>query len=116
MIAIAMLQRLQAAGATIIGRDGEVIGTMNEVYIAGSTDEPSWMSVTTGLVDTLEIFVPLQDAAARDGGTIKVPYTQDFINNAPHVEVSADLSLEEEDDLVRYYQLIYPSGAEGHRN
>lgn len=104
MISKEQIQTFQVNGATVVGTDGDKIGKLGELYLEDHTDEPSWMTVKTGLFGTSETFVPLDKAAAVGQDTIEVPYTKDFIKDAPRADVDQHLSPEEERNLFRYYE------------
>ena len=96
------------AGAKVIDRDGDKIGTVGQIYVDPSTGRPNWASVHTGLFGTSETFVPLEDAQ-EDGNQIRVPYEKSFVKDAPRIDEDAEISQQEEDELYSYYH----SGAAG---
>ena len=53
-------------GQHLMGRDGEKIGTIEEIYLDTGTDRPEWALVTTGMFGTKQSFVPI-GGASRDG-------------------------------------------------
>lgn len=112
MISIAQMQTLQANSAIVVGAGGDKIGKLAELYLGDDTDEPSWMTVKTGLFGTSETFVPLHEATVRGEDTIEVPYPKEFIKDAPRTEVDAHLSVDEEHGLFRYYEVDYPGSSD----
>ena len=91
-------------GSTMIGEDGQKIGKVADVY-EPAHDGGSWFAtVHTGLFGGGSSFVPL-DRATSAGDDLQVPYTKDFIKDAPHVEADAEISTDEEQEIYRYYGL-----------
>jgi uncharacterized protein (TIGR02271 family) len=88
--------------ATVYGRNGEKIGKVAGVYENEQTGEPTFVTVSTGLFGTKETFVPVGDAW-EENGDLNVPYTKDFIKDAPNMDPDEHLSEEEQDRLYAYY-------------
>ena len=93
------LQRYEVVDST-----GDKVGGVGQVYLSDETGEPTWVTVSTGLFGTKETFVPLNDARIADG-VITVPYEKSFIKDAPRVDEDGSISVEEENELYRYYNL-----------
>src|SRR6266516_826651 len=92
-------------GAIAYTRDGDRIGRIGQLYLDDATEQPEWITVSTGLFGTKESFVPLAEAQA-DGDRVTVPYTKDQVKGAPRVEAGeGHLSEAEEAELYRYYGL-----------
>ena len=53
-------------GANLVDRDGNKIGTIDEIYLDSQSNEPEWALVNTGLFGTKSTFVPIRDAS-REG-------------------------------------------------
>jgi uncharacterized protein (TIGR02271 family) len=90
--------------ATVYGQDREKIGKVGQLYMDDQTGEPTFVTVSTGLFGTRETFVPLRDAR-EENGDLYVPYTKDFIKDAPNMDPDEHLSEEEQDRLYAYYGL-----------
>lgn len=95
-------------GATVLGSDGEKIGTVGQLYVDAHSGEPSWVSVKTGLFGRSESFIPLEGARA-DGDRLHVGFDKGTIKDAPRIDTDGALSPAEEDELYRYYG-ITPAG------
>jgi len=96
-------------GSTLVGEDGSKIGKIADVY-EPAHDGGSWFAtVHTGLFGTSSSFVPL-DTATKAGDDLQVPYTKEFVKEAPHIDPDAEISTAEEQEIYRYYGL---SGAMG---
>jgi stress response protein YsnF len=90
-------------GRTVVDRDGDKIGTFDELYLDES-DRPAWAAVTTGLFGMRQTFVPLSEAQA-DGDALRVPFGKDMVKDAPRIDPDSQLDAEEEAVLYRHYGL-----------
>jgi uncharacterized protein (TIGR02271 family) len=93
-------------GRTVIGQDGEKIGTVKDVYTDYQTGKPEWATVSSGLFGIKSHFVPLANASPT-GGDIQVPVTTDQVKNAPAVDANGEISEREEQRLFEHYDLPY---------
>lgn len=89
---------------TVYDQDGSKVGGVAQLYLDDASGEPNWVTVNTGLFGTNETFVPL-DQARVNNGEIHVPYTKDFIKDAPNLDADAHIDERQEDELYRYYGL-----------
>ena len=94
---------LEWRGRTLVDRDGDKIGKLEELYLDES-DRPAWGSVSTGLFGRRQSFVPLADLREA-GDDLQVPYEKDRVKDAPNADPDEQLSPEEEDALHRHYGL-----------
>jgi uncharacterized protein (TIGR02271 family) len=95
----------------MVDRDGDRVGTIEDVYADDRTGQPEWALVNTGLFGTRPTFVPIAQASERDGD-VQVPYPKQLVSDAPGVEADQHLSEAEEQQLWRHYGLDYqPAGA-----
>jgi uncharacterized protein (TIGR02271 family) len=97
---------LQARGASVVGTDGDKIGSVQDIYLDRESDQPEWVLVNTGMLGTRSTFVPLRDASMQ-GNDIVVPFDKDLVKGAPNIDADGELSEQEEADLYRYYDLEY---------
>jgi uncharacterized protein (TIGR02271 family) len=93
-------------GRTAVDRDGDKLGTIDEIYLDADTGKPEWLAVKTGLFGTKLTFIPLAEATA-EGDTVRVPYEKARVKDAPNAEADGALSQEEESALYRHYGLEY---------
>jgi uncharacterized protein (TIGR02271 family) len=101
------LDDLQAwHGRNLIDRDGDKIGSIENVYLDEETGRPEWLTVKTGLFGSRESFVPTAEARA-EGDSVRVPYEKAQVKDAPNVDADGALSQEEEGRLYRHYGLGY---------
>lgn len=91
-------------GLTVYDSEGERIGSVGRVYVDDSTGRPDWITVKTGLFGMKESFVPLA-GARRAGPDLHIPYPKDRVKEAPRVDADAHLSVVEEEELYRHYDL-----------
>jgi uncharacterized protein (TIGR02271 family) len=95
-------------GRTIVGSDGEKIGTVKDIYVDHATGKPEWATVSSGLFGMKSHFVPLAGASpARED--VEVPVTKDQVNDAPSVDPDGELSEQEEQRLFEHYGVPYTS-------
>ena len=99
---LSMEQFRTLAGRTVVGRDGEKIGKIDQLYADSTGGEPTFVTVETGLFGTKTTFVPVGDASLS-GDDVSVPYTKDQVKDAPSVDPDGELSAEEEDRLYAHY-------------
>ena len=92
---------------TVIDRNGEEVGQIDELFLDHQSDTPEWASVHTGLLGTKRSLVPLAGATPK-GEDVQVPVSKDQVEGAPSVEPDRELSEREEIELFRYYGVHYP--------
>jgi uncharacterized protein (TIGR02271 family) len=97
---------LQSRGSTVVSRDGEKIGSVEDIYLDRETEEPEWAMVRTGLFGPRGTFVPLAEATMQ-GSDIAVPYGKDQVKSAPNMDPDGELSQEQEAELYGHYGLDY---------
>lgn len=86
--------------------DGDKIGKVRGIYLDDHTEEPTFVTVDTGMFGPKAHFVPVRDARL-DGDELVLPYDKDTVKNAPNVDADQHLSVEEERDLYEYYGLTF---------
>jgi len=94
---------------TVVGPDGDKIGSIEGIYVDDQTSEPTWLAVKTGIFGTRVSFVPV-DGARQDGDTMVVAYDKDRVKGAPQADPDGHLEAEEEALLYDYYGLSYGAG------
>jgi uncharacterized protein (TIGR02271 family) len=100
---MATMQEIETwRGRTLYDRDGDKIGTIEDVYLDRSSGDPEWVAVKTGLFGSNVSFVPIRDASA-DGDDVRVSHEKDLVKDAPNVEADGQLSPEEERRLYQHY-------------
>jgi uncharacterized protein (TIGR02271 family) len=99
-------------GQAMTDRDGDKIGTVEEIYLDADTNEPEWALVNTGLFGTKRSFVPLREAT-HEGEGVRVPYEKAHVKDAPAMDADGELSQREEEELYRHYGLEYGESRSG---
>jgi uncharacterized protein (TIGR02271 family) len=99
-------------GRSVVDRDGQKLGKLDEIYLDRETNQPEWALVDTGLFGTKSSFVPLKGATPA-GEEIRVAYAKDQVKDAPSIEADGELSQREEAELYRHYGLQYSEVGSG---
>ncbi|MET1053605.1 MAG: PRC-barrel domain-containing protein [Mycetocola sp.] len=89
-------------GAPVVGRDGDKLGSIGQVFVDATTGAPNWITVKTGLFGHKETFVPLANAT-WDGERVTVDTDKETLNEAPRIDAGEALSPHNEEALYRYY-------------
>lgn len=102
----------QLRTATAYDSSGDKIGKVSQVYLDDQSGRPTWATISTGLFGSKETFVPLDDANVQ-GDELRVPYTKDFVKDAPQVEADGHIEADEERNLYAYYSKDYGTPVTG---
>jgi uncharacterized protein (TIGR02271 family) len=112
------LERLR--GSPVRSRDGEQIGSVEQVYVDRDTGQPEWIGIGTGFLKTKRVLVPVQGSTTSADG-IQVPYDKDQVKASPDIDED-EISQATERELSSHYGLKYserrsdtglPEGAPG---
>ncbi len=103
-------------GKDLADRDGDKIGTLQDVYVDTTTDEPMFGSVKEGLVSKHLTFVPLIGATASPDG-IAVTVSKEEVKDALNIDQDGELDAHQEGELYHHYGINYaqPSSPSGRR-
>jgi uncharacterized protein (TIGR02271 family) len=93
-------------GRTMIDRDGDKIGKIDDVYEDRQGGQAEWALVNTGLFGTKKSFVPLHDAQPV-GEDVRVPLEKAQVKDAPSIEADGELSESDERRLFTHYDVAY---------
>jgi hypothetical protein len=85
-------------GHALLDRNGEYVGTVDQIYRDQETDRPTWAVVRPG-----GCFIPLAGASDEGRETLRVPTTRDQVDSAPDVEDRHRLTPDEEERLHGHY-------------
>jgi uncharacterized protein (TIGR02271 family) len=96
-------------GMTLIDRDGQRIGKIEDLYVDDEDGQLEWALVHTGLFGVKKSFVPLRGATRQDGD-VQVPVTKEQVKDAPRIGVDSELSGEEEGRLYEHYGFSFAAG------
>jgi sporulation protein YlmC with PRC-barrel domain len=98
-------------GHKAVDRNGDKIGTVDEVYLDDATGRPEWAAVRTGLFGR-DAFVPLTSSEFISD-ELRVPFDKAQVKDSPDFGVGQHLSPAQELQLYRYYGLDLPNGDSG---
>lgn len=96
-------------GADVIDPEDRKIGSVGQVYLDSATDQPSWVTIKTGLFGTKESFAPLENAD-WNGQVLRVAFQKDAVKDAPRIDTDGSLERADEDALYEYYGLVGAAG------
>ena len=96
-------------GSAAYDKDGDKVGKIGALYYDDATNEPSWLTVHTGLFGTKETFVPVQGVEVT-GDRVILQYDKATVKGAPSVDEDGHLTPQEEEELYRYYGVQYSGG------
>ena len=94
-------------GKTLVDRDGQKIGKLQDVYVDVETDEPMFGTVKEGLIGRHLTFVPLAGLTFGPDA-LQMAVTRERVKSAPNIELHGDeLSRADESALYHHYELNY---------
>jgi hypothetical protein len=94
-------------GKTLVDREGQKIGKLQQVYVDVETDEPMFGSVKEGLIGRHLTFVPLAGITFGPD-PLQMAVTREQVKSAPNIELHGDeLSRADESALYHHYELNY---------
>ena len=91
---------------TLIDRDGDKLGKIDEIYEDQQGGQPEWALVSTGLSGTIKMLVPLHGAQPV-GEDVRVPLEKVQVEDAPRIEADGELGEDEERRLFEHYDVEY---------
>ena len=94
------------SGRTLVARNGERIGKLEDLFVDEATEEPEWATVHTGLIGSRLSFVPLAGAEPV-GEDVRLAVEKEQVRDAPSVEAGEKLSRAEEERLYSHYGFEY---------
>ncbi len=86
-----------------LDRDGDKLGTIEEIYLDAESGHPQWAAVKTGLLGSKLTFVPLEGARPQDDDVV-LDWPKHVVKEAPSIDADGDLSPEGEDRLYDHYE------------
>jgi uncharacterized protein (TIGR02271 family) len=101
-----MTEAYDYRGRTLVDREGEKIGKIDELYYDEQGARPEWALVHTGLFGTKKTFVPIASASPI-GEDLKVAVSKEQVKDAPRIDADEELSEHDERQLFEHYQLPY---------
>src|SRR5215207_6394056 len=94
---------LNMRGRTVYDRDGEKIGSVEDIYCDNESGTPEWIGIGTGIFKTKHVTVPVEGYSIRGDG-VCVPYSKDQVKDAPDVD-GDEIAQDRENELYEYYGL-----------
>ncbi|MCC9742931.1 DUF2382 domain-containing protein [Streptomyces sp. MNU89] len=104
----------ELSGRSLYDKDGQKVGSIQQVYLDDASGEPEWVTVRTGMFGTKETFVPLGGAQISPD-RLQVPYGKEDIKEAPRIDAGGHLDPAEEENLYRHYDMSASGGRTGRR-
>jgi hypothetical protein len=97
-------QVLDWRGRKVVDREGDKIGTFDEIYLDERTNEPAWAAVKLGLLGLRRRVVPIS-AAEADGSDVRLPFTKDQVRSAPTIDSEGWVPERDQTAILRHYGL-----------
>ena len=104
MISKEQTNDLMTGKSVVVDSDGQKIGKIEQVFLDDRTGEPAWATASMGLFGSSETFIPL-NKAEKSEDQVRVPYSKDFVKDAPRVDAGGHLDPQQEQELYRYYKM-----------
>lgn len=92
-------------GARVMGADGKVVGTVEQVFRDDVDGTPAWARVRAGKTGR---FVPLGTSRVTPDG-LAVPFDSQKILGGPDIDAGQHMSASQAEELSRYYGLTIPT-------
>ena len=102
-------------GQTVLDREGDKIGKIEEIFLVEETGRPEWGLVKVGRIKSHATLVPLTRARPVDKG-IEIAFGKDVVNEAPAIEPDEDPSEQQVNALYRHYRIPVPTSSAGNGN
>jgi hypothetical protein len=99
-------------GQAAIDDSGEKVGTIDQLYVDGETNVPTWATIKSGLFGTKTHFAPLKLAEPTDDG-IRFAASAAAIHEAPGIEADQELSPHDQSVLYKHYHQQSTDGEDG---
>ena len=99
------MQAEQLIGSRVIEGNGQVVGTVQQIFSDDQDGTPVWARIRAG---TREPFVPLGGSRFTEDG-LSVPFDSEKILSSPDIDVERHMSEAETDELRRHYGLTGPA-------
>ncbi|MDP1848730.1 MAG: phage holin family protein [Solirubrobacteraceae bacterium] len=97
-------------GQTVLDREGDKIGKIEEIFLVEETGRPEWGLVKLGRIKGHATLVPLTRARPVDKG-IEIPFGKDVVGDAPAIEPDEDPSEQQVNALYRHYRIPVPESS-----
>ncbi|MGO8959527.1 MAG: YsnF/AvaK domain-containing protein [Streptosporangiaceae bacterium] len=98
-------QAEELLGARVMGADGKVVGTVEQVFRDDVDGTPAWARVRSGKTGR---FVPLGSSQVTAEG-LQVPFDSQKVMGGPNIDAGQHMSAAQAEELSRYYGLNVPA-------
>jgi hypothetical protein len=105
-------QSVDWEGRTLLDRDGDKIGTIEEIYLVEDTGRPEWALVKLGRLGSRARLVPLTGANPVAEG-IRSAYEKSVVTGAPRIDAGDEPSEDEVAAVYRHYGIAYGDESNG---
>jgi hypothetical protein len=99
-------------GRPLLDRDGDKIGTIEEIYLVEETGQPEWALVKLGRLGGRATLVPLAGADPVAEG-VRAAYPKSVVTEAPRIDGDGEPSEPEVAAVYRHYGIDAGDGANG---
>ena len=94
-------------GRTVIDRDGEKLGKLQDVYVDVETDQPQFGTVKEGFLHRHLTFVPLAGVAVGPD-ELRVTAPSELVKSAPDLDLNGqEMSHADESALYHHFEMNY---------
>jgi hypothetical protein len=90
-------------GRAVVDRNGQKIGTFEEIYLDEGTDEPAWAAVKAGTFGLRRSRVVPIALAQSEGNSIRVPFTKQQVKTAPTIDSEGWVPERDQAAILRHY-------------
>lgn len=102
-------------GETVLDREGEKVGKIEEIFLVEETGRPEWALVKIGRLKGHTTLVPLTRARPSEKG-VAVHVAKDKISEAPEVPADAEPSEQQVNAVYRHYGIEIPTSSQSESN
>ncbi|HZD86594.1 MAG TPA: PRC and DUF2382 domain-containing protein [Gaiellaceae bacterium] len=98
----------ELVGREAVGRDGDDIGEIEDVYADMCTGDARWAALSSGFLGRKKRLVPL-DGATIETEQVTLPYEKSHVKDAPEADGDERLSEERRREVLEHYGLMRPA-------
>jgi hypothetical protein len=93
-------------GQDVLGPEGDKLGKLEDVFYDAETDVPAFAAIKRGRIGKRLTLVPLRGASVTRS-FLRVAHDKKQVRDAPSWETDAELSIEDESAIYRFFGLDY---------
>src|SRR3712207_5971818 len=92
-------------GMELVDAEGKKAGSVHSLWVDTAPNEREFVAIKSGMFGWTHV-VPVAGAQNDESNRqLRVPYSQDQIGSAPHIDETAELSEEDEEQVYRHYSV-----------